>query len=168
MILFIIFLSIAAQLTSAILAIRLIRQSHRSTAWILISIALLLMASRRVIIIAFIGSPNSEVWLNVLEIVGLAISLLMFFGMINIRSLFRKLNEFLEKQEELTDILEFTSDIVLTTDLSFNIIYMNKTAQRLLLNGKKVNTLNLGDLHPDYRFKEVKEEYIPFAIQNGI
>jgi PAS domain S-box-containing protein len=85
----IVVISIILQLTAAVWAIRLNRLTGRRTAWILISIALVLMAVRRIIALSILllKAPTPATDLN--EIVGLAISVLMFLGVLLIEGYFR-------------------------------------------------------------------------------
>jgi signal transduction histidine kinase len=82
-------LSICLQLSAAAWAIRLIRLTGKRTAWMLISTALLLMAVRRIISFVVLLSSGSTPSTVLNEVVGLAISVLMFIGVILIGAYFR-------------------------------------------------------------------------------
>ena len=73
-------LSIAIQLAAAIYAVLLIRITGRKLAWILISLALALMASRRIVTFAALLSADKEIPLDIAEIIAFIISCLMLAG----------------------------------------------------------------------------------------
>jgi PAS domain S-box-containing protein len=85
----IVVISILLQLSAAVWAIRLIRLTGRRTAWILISVALLLMAVRRIIALVVLLMKGSSPATDLNEVVGLTISVLMFLGVLLIESYFR-------------------------------------------------------------------------------
>lgn len=81
--------AIIFQLTAAVLAIRLIRITGKSTAWILISIALVFMTVRRVIPIYNAFTGNVIVSLDLTnEFIGLILSFLMMLGVAKIAPIF--------------------------------------------------------------------------------
>jgi hypothetical protein len=100
MILFIVILafSVMCQLTTAVLALRLIRVTGRMAAWALIAAAITLMAVRRAesLVMAFSGAPVSTSTF-VFEVVGLATSVLMLAGISHIGPLFSDLSASHEK-----------------------------------------------------------------------
>ena len=81
-------LSIAIQLAAAIYAVLLIRITGRKLAWILISLALALMASRRIVTFAALLSADKEIPLDIAEIIAFIISCLMLAGVLRIRKYF--------------------------------------------------------------------------------
>jgi PAS domain S-box-containing protein len=86
---FVVVLSISLQLTAAVWAIRLIRFTGKRTAWYLISTALLLMAVRRIVALYFLFDKGGGLALEINEMIALAISLLMFAGVLFIEGYFR-------------------------------------------------------------------------------
>ena len=86
-------LSILLQLTAAAWAIRLIRVTGKRTAWYLISVALLLMALRRVVALYVLLGNGGGIAVEINESIGLAISLLMFVGVLFIEGYFRHSQE---------------------------------------------------------------------------
>lgn len=83
----ILLVSIGFQLLASILAFRLIKLTGKSGSWLLISGALLLMGIRR--IIALYAMVENNLSINLFnEIIGLALSILMFFGIAGIKSIF--------------------------------------------------------------------------------
>lgn len=84
--------AIVLQITAAVLAFRLIRVTGRLSAWILVSIALVLMAVRRIIpfIRALLGNDSSSIDpLN--EFIGLVLSGFMVVGIAMIGPIFKKI-----------------------------------------------------------------------------
>lgn len=86
---FVVMLSIGMQLAAAAWAIRLIRYTGKRVAWYLISVALLLMAVRRIIALVGLVSKGTLWWIDANEFVGLAISVLMVVGVVLIEGYFR-------------------------------------------------------------------------------
>jgi hypothetical protein len=81
--------SVLFQLAAAVLALRLITITSHKSAWLMIALAITLMAFRRiesltVLLAGGTASPSAITF----EVAGLAISLLMFFGIYLIRPLF--------------------------------------------------------------------------------
>ena len=160
--------SIIIQLTSSFLAIRLIKLTNHSKAWILVSIALFLMATRRMIILAVAGGEDINLWIDLLEINGLIISLLMLFGMLKIKKLFQTIQTSSEQQQKLTAIVEETSDYVGTIDTDFNLIYLNKAGRRLIGLDENIDIKgkSLEFVHGKDSVKFLKNYAIPSAIEN--
>lgn len=92
--LFIIGLSVLAQLGAAILALRLVRVTGQLASWVLIAGALVLMAGRRILVFFrwYYGVPSPSPDIPY-EMVGLAVSLLMAVGIAWIGPLIRSLKE---------------------------------------------------------------------------
>ncbi len=115
---YILVFSIVFQVTAAIMAYRLIGITGRRLAWVFISVALTLMAVRRVIPLCHLLSGNPPVAPDLLnEFIGLVLSLLMVAGIALIAPIFdehrradekiRRLNAELEQRViERTDQLE--------------------------------------------------------------
>ncbi len=168
MLIYITITSIIIQLTSSFLAIKLIKLTNHSKAWILISIALFLMATRRMIILAVAGGDDLNLWIDLLEVNGLIISLLMMFGMLKIKELFQKIQIYSQQQQKLTAIVEETSDYVGTIDADLNLVYINKAGRELI--GLDENTdlkgKNLGFIHSKDSVKFLQNYAIPTAIEN--
>jgi PAS domain S-box-containing protein len=109
--------SILIQLITAILALRLIKITRYYWSWILLAMAIGLMAARRIITFydMITGAGAESVNLSA-EITALAISVLMFIGILNIRPLLKNIysakrdieesNKRLEKEVELRKFAE--------------------------------------------------------------
>lgn len=100
--------SVLFQLSAAILAFRLISLTGKTFSWVLISTALLLMSIRRIIPLYHIFS-NLRYPVDFLnEIIGLILSMLMFFGILEIRSIFLERKqaeeEIKQKNQELSKL----------------------------------------------------------------
>jgi signal transduction histidine kinase len=81
--------SIILQLTTAVLALRLIRLTGRRTAWSLIAVALVFLSSKRAIPLYRLLSGDSAIAPDLSnELIGLVVSLLLLLGVISIASLF--------------------------------------------------------------------------------
>jgi hypothetical protein len=99
-------LSVLCQVASAIMALRLIRVTHRMAAWVMIALAITLMAVRRAesLGMALAGAPVSASAF-VFEVVGLATSLLMLVGITYIGPLFSALAASREELRVMNDRL---------------------------------------------------------------
>jgi PAS domain S-box-containing protein len=103
--------SLIFQLGAVILSLRLIPITGRRNAWLVISLALLLMAVRRAVLLARIlnGTQESMPHLET-ELIGLSISILMFCGAAYIGPLFRSVREssqaILESEQRFRTLVE--------------------------------------------------------------
>ncbi len=97
-------LSITLQLSAAVYAFRLAGAPKQKTAWMLIALALALMAGRRVMTFASLVLAGAEIPFDVPEIVALAVSGLMLAGVIRMGSYFQSVvstEEAMRKREEI-------------------------------------------------------------------
>jgi len=136
-------LSVACQLMSAILALRLIRVTGRMAAWSLIALAITLMTLRRIesLVLVIAGtavSPSDYVF----EILGLIVSAIMLAGIYHINPLFTALAG---SQEELRSmnaklsalsaeqqiLLDHTKDFIYRHDPSGQITYISPAVERI-------------------------------------
>lgn len=92
-------ISILAQLTAAILAVRLIRFTGKSIAWSLIAIALVLMTARRVALFSLLISGDATEVSLASESLGLPISLLLLSGVTMLGSILRNIQLSRKKME---------------------------------------------------------------------
>jgi len=134
---YVIALSIAVQTTAAVMAFRLIAVTGRKTAWVLISLALTLMAVRRLIPLYHLISGRVSVPPDLLfESIGLILSMAMALGVAMIAPLFReRIQSELaakESQERVLTILDSLDAIVYVADMkSYEIIHINRYARDL-------------------------------------
>ena len=111
---FIIVLSVSAQLLSVLFALRLIKVTGGITAWIFVSMAIVLMSGRR--IYSLLDAFNHPVYQSGLlfEMLGLATSLLMLAGVVLISPLFKTIRHSEENQRMLANELRDTLSKVKT------------------------------------------------------
>ncbi|MCK4621479.1 MAG: GGDEF domain-containing protein [Desulfuromonadales bacterium] len=99
-------LSSAVQLVSAVMAIRLIRPSGVFTAWLLLACGFIIQGVRRIFSLFEVLSGHLHGDM-IVEILGLAISLLMLCGILKFRPLFDEISRshqaLMEKQTKLTN-----------------------------------------------------------------
>ncbi|MBI5198515.1 MAG: PAS domain S-box protein [Nitrospirae bacterium] len=96
-------LSIGLQLTAAVVALLLIRTTGRKLAWILIALAMVLMASRRIVTFISLLSAGKEITFTIPELIALVVSILMLFGVLRIGKYFRSIRLAEEKFRILSD-----------------------------------------------------------------
>lgn len=84
--------SITIQLTAALYALLLIRLTGRKSAWIFISLAMVLMVSRRIVTFISLYAAGKKMNFDIPELIALAISCLMLLGVLRIREYFRSIN----------------------------------------------------------------------------
>ncbi len=138
----IISLSILVQLSSAVMALGLIRTTKRSLAWVLLAGAITLMAVRRIeSLILLVADPSRPPDL-LFEINGLVLSVLMFVGIYHIRPIFSALAD---SEEELRSmnaklgaltaeqklLLDHTRDFIYRHDPSGQITYVSPAVERI-------------------------------------
>lgn len=157
------------QLVSAILALRMIKMTNHSKAWIIISIALFLMAFRRLIMAEISSMPDNYNLLLIMEAVGVVISLLMLFGMIFIKSLFEKINEYAANQKVLTDILDNTSDFVSTIDRNLKTVYLNNSGKKMLFENADIDIsgIEISRIHDKKSYETIRDEALPISSRDG-
>jgi signal transduction histidine kinase len=85
-------LSIVIQLTAALYALLLIRLTGRKSAWIFISLAMVLMVSRRIVTFISLYAAGKKMNFDIAELIALVISCLMLLGVLRIREYFRSIN----------------------------------------------------------------------------
>jgi PAS domain S-box-containing protein len=126
---FIIGLSVLLQFLSAALALRLIRITGKKTAWSLIALAITLMTFRRVESLVMAISDDASFRPDYLfELLGLAISALMFFGISRIKPLFLSITRVREEQQLL---LDHTRDFIFRHDPVGVITYVSPAVERI-------------------------------------
>jgi diguanylate cyclase (GGDEF)-like protein/PAS domain S-box-containing protein len=123
----ILFLSIVLQGTAAVLALRLIPLTGRALAWVLLSLGLLLMMTRRSISLFYREGAIQNEWVHAftVESVALIISLLMFLGVYYIRAIFERQKQDEEELRKLTRAVEHSPSSTLITNAKGVIEYVN-------------------------------------------
>ncbi len=146
-------LSISVQILAAVLAIRLIKITQTQLAWVLVAIAVLLMAIRRSVTLYFllftnsVSTPNLEV-----EILALIISVFMASGIALIRPIFVSIQNSkkssLESEQNLKSMAESSSDGILVVEDN-KVLFANSKAFEILeknnfrLNNKITTSKNI-------------------------
>jgi len=103
----IVILSILFQLTTAVLAMRLIKISGKQLSWILIAVAMALQAIRRVI--TLINIENGDVFDSrdfISESIGLVVSVVMFSGVAGFGSFLQRSRRSLSERKQALDALK--------------------------------------------------------------
>jgi len=153
----ILWFSVLLQVFAAIMALRLIPFTGKAIAWIILSMAFILMASRRAIsLLRQEGIVDGE-WLTAMttEIVALVISLLIVVGVFMIRGVFLKKTLDEDELRKLSQVVEQTSSSTIITDLEGNIEYVNQKFTEITgyeldeIKGKPTNFLNSGKTRPE-------------------
>jgi len=138
MLLYIVLLSIAIQLTTAILAIRLIRITGKQLSWAMIAIAMALMATRRIsILIGFISGQTITLQVTMSEWLGLAISIFLLLGVAGFKKIFISIEQHARERELAAEnshaqaaLLNSANDAILVKDVEEKVVYWNKGAER--------------------------------------
>lgn len=109
-------LSIGLQLAAAVSALLLIRITGRRLAWIFLSLAMALMASRRIVSFSSFLIEGRAITFDLPEVIALIISALMLAGVFRIRTYFysiRTADEALKESEErFRTLIEQSPDMV--------------------------------------------------------
>ena len=93
-------LSIGLQVTAAVFAFLLIRTTGRKRAWILLSLAMVLMAWRRIVSFVSLLTAGKTITFDLPEFIALIISCLMLLGVLYIGAYFRSIRTAEEKSEQ--------------------------------------------------------------------
>lgn len=165
---FILVPSIALQFLAAGYALRLIPLTRRKTAWILISSALILMGTRRIIGIFGLAEKLGS-YIFLMEVVALIISILMVVGVFKIRGLFQELNDSLHRLQQFGQILENTSDFVGSWDPEGRVRYLNRSARAMvgLPPGDLPSDLRIDGLFSPASLQEIRETALTEAREKG-
>jgi two-component system NtrC family sensor kinase len=156
-VLVILILSIVLQFVAAFLALRLVWVTKKSPAWVLIALAICLMALRRCITfyqVLFWEAPTPLD--QTTELVALAVSICMVLGMAGIAPLFLSIKQ---SEEALRrQMMQTCMDGIVANDLKGNIFIFNETAANIL--GYKpeevIGKLRVSELYPSGGAHEIK------------
>jgi two-component system, cell cycle sensor histidine kinase and response regulator CckA len=135
--------SIVLQLTAAAYALLIIKTSGRFTAWILISLAMILMSFRRIVSFMSHIKAGREFTFDLPEVIALIISFLMLIGVILIQKVFKSR---LEAEKNLSKaitiaeaekarseaIIAAMGDGISIQDTDFKILYQNDVLTKLI------------------------------------
>jgi PAS domain S-box-containing protein len=157
-------LSIVLQFLAAGFALTLIPITRHKTAWILISIALFLMGTRR--LIGMLGLLDGlQEYIFIMELVAVVISVLMVLGVIRIKEHFQSLNRITRQKQHLNQIIENTSDFVCSVEEDGQITYLNPSARKLLgvpADGSG-DPATMAEIFPTASLDTIRREALPKA-----
>jgi len=130
----ILWLSVLLQVIAAYLALRLIPITGKALAWIILSIAFLLMATRRAISLLHQHDIIEGVWLAAVssELVALTISVLILIGVILLSRVFDKQQQDSSELRKLSQVVDQNSNSTLITDLEGHVEYVNSHFTEML------------------------------------
>jgi len=156
--------SILIQFIAAFLALRLVWVVKKTPAWVIISLAICLMAVRRCIAfyqLVFGGSPTPLD--QTAELVGLLISILMLVGIAWIGHLFL----FIRSSEESLrwQLMQTCMDGIIANDLRGNVFIFNDNAAQILgYNQEEVlGKIPVQELYPPGIAREIKKKILDAA-----
>jgi PAS domain S-box-containing protein len=149
--------SILVQFVAAFLAFRLVWVTKKTPAWVLIAIAICLMALRRCLTfyqVAFLEGPTPLD--QTTEFVALAISILMLVGIARIAPIFHSIKSYEEMLRQ--QLMQTCMDGIIANDLRGNIFIFNETAAHILGygQGEVVGKINVKELYPPGIAQEIK------------
>jgi two-component system, NtrC family, sensor kinase len=164
-IIFILILSILLQFTAALLALRLVWVTKRTPAWVLIALAIFLMALRRGLTLYQMLSWESPTPLDqTAELVALAVSILMVAGVAGIAPLFHSVKK---SEEELRlPLIQTCMDGIIANDLQGNIFIFNVTAAKIFgyQPEEVLGKMNVRELYPPGMAREIKFKILDPAL----
>ncbi|MGD0153471.1 MAG: PAS domain S-box protein [Thermacetogeniaceae bacterium] len=75
-----------------------------------------------------------------------------------------------EARARLADIIEATSDFVVTTDLHRRLLYCNRSLREMLGIGEaeEISSIPIADIHPEWANRIIIEQVYPVVIRDGI
>ncbi len=153
----ILIVSILLQFTAAFLALRLVWVTKKAPAWVLIAIAICLMALRRCLTLYQLLFWEAPTPLDqTTELVGLGVSILMVVGMAWIAPLFASI----KKSEEVLrrQMMQTCMDGIIANDLQGNIFIFNETAAKIFGYEPEevLGKMNVRELYPPSSAREIK------------
>ncbi len=135
----VILLSITFQILAVVVALMSFRKNPSKGAWLIISIALVLMTFRRFmgfLKLANLESPEIEFTTFTEETIALATSILLFLGIHNLNSLFERIQQMnrstLVSERKYRSVFKSVSEALFITDMEGNIVDCNEASIRLL------------------------------------
>jgi len=153
----VLWLSVLLQLLAAFMALRLIPLTRKAMAWSILSVAFILMATRRSISLLQQGEHFKSSWLNAMttEIVALLISVLIVIGVFMIRSVFMQKRHDEDELRKLSQVVEQNSSSTIITDLEGRVEYVNQKFTEVTgyeldkIKGTNTRFLHSGKTRPD-------------------
>jgi len=153
----VLWLSVLLQLLAAFMALRLIPVTRRALAWSVLSIAFILMATRRTISLLQQGDSFKSPWLNAMttEVVALLISVLIVIGVFLIRHVFLQKRHDEDELRKLSQVVEQNASSTIITDLEGRVEYVNQKFTEITgygldeIKGTTTRFLHSGHTRPD-------------------
>ena len=164
-VIFILILSILLQFTAAFLALRLVWVTKRTPAWVLIALAICLMALRRGLTLYQLLFYEAPTPLDqTTELVALTTSILMVVGIARIGPLFLSMKsseEVLRRQ-----MMQTCMDGIIANDLKGYIFIFNETAAKIFGYQPEdvVGKMNVRELYPPGMAREIKLKILDPAL----
>jgi diguanylate cyclase (GGDEF)-like protein/PAS domain S-box-containing protein len=120
-------MSVGIQCLAVVLALRLIPLTGRASAWIILSTAFLLMATRRALDLLYQQGTITHRWIHAIstESVALVISLLILSGIILIRKIFVRQRKDAQSVGTLSAVVEQNLGVTIITNTKGEIKYVN-------------------------------------------
>ncbi|OGW55852.1 MAG: hypothetical protein A2Z46_08770 [Nitrospirae bacterium RBG_19FT_COMBO_55_12] len=129
-------LSIGMQLAAAVSALLLIRTTGRKLAWILISLAMLLMAGRRLVSFSAFLTAGAKGDPGTSEFIALIISFLMLMGVLRIGEYFQSIHStetaLKEEKSKLEAIIAAIGDGISIQDTNLKVLYQNQIVKNMI------------------------------------
>jgi two-component system NtrC family sensor kinase len=165
LVIYILILSILLQFTAAFLALRLVWVTKRTPAWVLVALAICLMALRRCLTLYQLLFWESPTPLDqTTELVALAVSILMVTGVASIAPLFHSIKK---TEEELRlPLIQTCMDGIIANDVEGNIFIFNATAAKIsgYQTEDVVGKVNVRELYPPGMAREIKLKILDPAL----
>jgi PAS domain S-box-containing protein len=149
--------SISLQFIAAFLALRLVWVTKKTPAWVLIAIAICLMALRRCLTFYQVVFRDGPTPLDqTTELIALAISILMLVGIARIAPIFNSIKSYEEMLRR--QLMQTCMDGIVANDVQGNIFIFNETAARILGYSQKevVGKIHVKELYPPGIAYEIK------------
>ncbi|MCF7796935.1 MAG: PAS domain S-box protein [Lentisphaeria bacterium] len=153
----ILLISVLLQFAAAIVSLTLIRVTGWNRAWVLISLANLLMAFRRFIaLLNEMENPVATTGEFIMETIGLAITIIMLLGLSYVVPLFRKIRsdqaELGQTKAHYQALVDQATDGIVVTDAEGQLITVNPEACKMLgYSREEMLHLNLNAIFDIYR-----------------
>src|SRR3990172_4533599 len=129
-------LSIGMQRAAAVSALLLIRTTGKKLAWILISLAMLLMAGRRLVSFVSFLTAGAGGDPDISEFIALIISFLMLMGVLRIGEYFQSIHSaetaLKEEKNKLEAIIAAMGDGISMQDADFRVLYQNRVLKNMI------------------------------------
>ncbi len=167
-----IFLSAFLQIIAAVAALYLLKVAKGKLAWKLIAVAFILMAARRIIELFFYLHSNPNEFLILLNSwLGVAITIIMTFGVIYLGKVLFSYNRLekarMESEKRFEALFKNSSDEIFLADLKGNFLEVNQEAiTRMGYTRKELLDMNFRDIK-SAKFRKDVDSNIDKIINRG-